>query len=332
VLAPLRVLGYEPEAIDLPGHGRSTEPLTDLHGDADAVRVRLDAIGEPTLLVGHSYGGMVITDAGTHDAVIGLAYVAAYLPDTGQTLLDLFTAPAPPTRERPSELVAAVRFSHDRSEMRLGGDGVAGALYGDCDPATQQWAIARLDAQSTASFTQAPRRVAWKSRPATYVVCTQDRTIPAWLQRTMAVPADRVIDLPASHSPFLSMPGRLAGVIAEADPASGAGRAGRCGGADSRHAPAPATTSDKPRSNQEGHDLRLGVCRGRGRGLGGGGWWKRCCVGEEGWPFGAALRGASNHHLLRWLKTVVVSEVETAHEMRQVGPGRRGAVPAWDRC
>ena len=68
VLAPLRALGYEPEAIDLLGHGRSTEPLTDLHGDAEVVWVRLDAIGEPTLLVGHSYGGMVITDAGTHDA------------------------------------------------------------------------------------------------------------------------------------------------------------------------------------------------------------------------------------------------------------------------
>jgi hypothetical protein len=75
--------------------------------------------------------------------VAALAYVAAYLPDTGRTLLDLFTVPAPPTGERPSELVAAVRFSHDRSRMRLHGDGVAGALYRDCDPATQQWAIAR---------------------------------------------------------------------------------------------------------------------------------------------------------------------------------------------
>ena len=55
-----------------------------LHGDADTVRVRLDAIGEPTLLVGHSYGGMVITDAGTHNSVAGLAHVAAYMPDAGR--------------------------------------------------------------------------------------------------------------------------------------------------------------------------------------------------------------------------------------------------------
>jgi pimeloyl-ACP methyl ester carboxylesterase len=217
VLAPLRVPGYEPEAIDLPGHGGSTEPLTDLHGDADAVRARLDSIGEPTLLVGHSYGGMVITDAGTHDAVAGLVYVAAYMPDTGQTLMDLFTGPAPPDGERHSELVAAVRFSDDRSEMRLQGDHVRSALYRDCDPATQQWAVQGLDSQSTASFTQATRHVAWKSRPTTYVVCTEDRTIPAWLQQTMAEHADRVIDLPASHSPFLSMPERLAGVLAEAE-------------------------------------------------------------------------------------------------------------------
>jgi pimeloyl-ACP methyl ester carboxylesterase len=169
VLAPLLVLGYEPEAIDLPGHGSSTEPLTGLHGDADAVRARLDAIGEPTLLVGHSYGGMVITDAGTHDAVAALAYVAAYLPDAGQTVLDLFTAPALPEGERPSELVAAVALSDDRSEMRLQRAGVAGALYRDCDPATQQWAVARLDGQSTVSFTQAPRR--WRGgrgRPPTW--------------------------------------------------------------------------------------------------------------------------------------------------------------------
>ena len=94
VATSLRALGYAPEAIDLPGHGMSAEPLTDLHGDADAVQAHLDAIGEPTLLVGHSYGGMVITDAGVHDAVAGLAYVSAYMPDAGQTLVGLYTEQA----------------------------------------------------------------------------------------------------------------------------------------------------------------------------------------------------------------------------------------------
>jgi hypothetical protein len=179
------------------------------------------------------------------------------LPDAGQALLDLYTVPALPKGERPSELEATVRFSDDRSRMRLQGDGVAGALYRDCDPATQQWAIARLDAQSTASFTQASRRVAWKSRPSTYVVCTEDRTIPPWRQRRMAVHADRVIQLPASHSPFLSMPERLAGVLAQADPATGTGGAGRSGEVDIRHAPAPGTTDNRPPGNHDDHDLRL---------------------------------------------------------------------------
>jgi pimeloyl-ACP methyl ester carboxylesterase len=88
VLGPLRALGYKPEAMDLPGHGDSPESFTDLHGDADAVASRLDAIGEPTLLVGHSYGGMVITDAGVHEAVGALAYVCAFMPKAGQSLMD----------------------------------------------------------------------------------------------------------------------------------------------------------------------------------------------------------------------------------------------------
>jgi pimeloyl-ACP methyl ester carboxylesterase len=262
VLASLRALGYEPEAIDLPGHGTSTEPLTDLHGDADAVRLRLNAIGEPTLLVGHSYGGMVITDAGTHDAVTGLAYVAAYMPDTGQTLMDL-AAPALPGGEGPSEIVDTVRFTDDRSEMRLEGDGVVSALYQDCDLATRQWAVQRLDSQSTPSFTQATRRVAWKSRPTTYVVCTEDRTIPAWLQRTMAEHADRVIDLPASHSPFLSMPERLAGVLAEAEPASGTDCAGPSGDPDIGHASARATATERTPDPAEDHDLDQGAAARR---------------------------------------------------------------------
>jgi pimeloyl-ACP methyl ester carboxylesterase len=215
ILEPLRSRDYHPEAIDLPGHGGSSEPLGDLHGDADAVRSRLDEIGEPTLLVGHSYGGMVITDAGGHDAVSALAYVCAFVPLAGQSSMDAFGAEGPPDAPA-SELLGCARFSDDGSDVFLDGDGVTSAFYGDCDPAAQRWALERLGRQPTASLTQAPRQQAWTSKPTTYVVCTEDHAIPAWHQRQMAKNAGRVVELAASHSPFLSMPDELAAVLAVA--------------------------------------------------------------------------------------------------------------------
>ena len=111
--------------------------------------------------------------------------------------------------------------------------------------------------------------------------------------------------------------------------------AGQCGDADIRHAPAPATTDDKPPSNHEDHDLRPEVCHERGRGLDVGRARGSGAVQEmKVWPFGAALRGeASNRHMLRWLKTVVVSDVEKAHVMRQVGIRKTVRSPrCGDRC
>jgi pimeloyl-ACP methyl ester carboxylesterase len=215
VLGALRGRGVRSEAIDLPGHGDSVEPLGDLHGDADAVRSRLDAIGEPTVLVGHSYGGMVITDAGSHDAVSALVYVCAFMPTAGQSTMDAFGAQGPegaPT----SELLGCTRFTDDGSAAFLDGDGagVVRAFYEDCDPAAQRWALERLGRQPTASLTQAPRHLAWTTKPTTYVVCTADRSIPAWHQRQMAENADRVVEMESSHSPFLSRPDELATVLA----------------------------------------------------------------------------------------------------------------------
>jgi hypothetical protein len=127
VLAPLRVLGYEPETIDLPGHSGSTKPPTDLHDDADAVLARLDAVGVPSwsaTLRGHGHHRRRYPRRGDWTRLCG-----PYTSETGQTLMDLLTAPALPDGERPSERVATVRFSDDRSETLLQGDGVTGALY-----------------------------------------------------------------------------------------------------------------------------------------------------------------------------------------------------------
>ena len=73
-------------AIDLPGHGASTEPLTDLHGHGDAVRAALDAIDGPVVLVGHSYGGAVITNAAAGNTnVKALVYIDAFIPNISET-------------------------------------------------------------------------------------------------------------------------------------------------------------------------------------------------------------------------------------------------------
>jgi pimeloyl-ACP methyl ester carboxylesterase len=213
VLEPLRQKGLHAEAIDLPGHGDSRDPLGDLHGDADAVIARLDAIGEPTLLVGHSYGGMVITDAGASEWAAALVYVCAFLPTAGLCLFDAGLQD-PPSGEQPAALVPCTRFTEDGTAMFLDGDGVVDALYADCKPEAQHRALARLDHQPTVSFRQTPRFLAWQWKPTTYIVCTEDRTIPSWLQRRMAANAGRVVELRASHSPFLSVPHELAELLA----------------------------------------------------------------------------------------------------------------------
>jgi pimeloyl-ACP methyl ester carboxylesterase len=100
--------------------------------------------------------------------------------------------------------------------MYLEGGDVTSALYADCDPEVQRWSLERLGQQPTASFTQVPRQLAWASKSTTYVVCTEDRAIPAWHQRRMAENASRVVELAASHSPFLSTPDGLARVLADA--------------------------------------------------------------------------------------------------------------------
>ena len=148
---------------------------------------------------------MVITDAGASEWAPALVYVCAFLPTAGLCLFDQGLQD-PPLGEQPNALIPCVRFTGDGTAMFLDGDGVVDALYADCEPEAQHRALARLDCQPTASFRQTPRLLAWQWKPTTYIVCTEDRTIPSWLQRRMAANAGRVVELKASHSPFCLFP------------------------------------------------------------------------------------------------------------------------------
>lgn len=201
VLAGLDERGIASVAVDLPG--------PDLHADADHVRGVLDGLDGPAVLVGHSYGGAVITDAGTHPAAEHLVYLAAYVPDAGESVSGL-------ARQHGRTMLADAIIVHDDATMTLDPGAVA-ALYDDCAPVDVERALHLLRPQASACFVEEPRSVAWRHRPVTYVVCAADRAVPPSAQRAMAerIPGAAVVELPgASHSPFLSRPGDLVELLA----------------------------------------------------------------------------------------------------------------------
>ena len=208
VIAELAALGHTARAIDLPGRGGSATTL------ADQAQAILAALRGPTVLVAHSAGGYPMTAAAQTDPsqITALVYLCAYVPRVGQNLAQM-------RRAGPSQpLAPALRLLPDRSAFHFDPALCTDLFYHDCpDP---QAAIARLCPEPVApQETALPDTARANALPRHYIRCTQDRAIPPDYQATMAssfAPANRH-DLPASHSPFLSMPRRLAALIAGLD-------------------------------------------------------------------------------------------------------------------
>ena len=182
---------------------------SDLAADADNVRRVLDEIAGPVVLVGHSYGGAVITDAGAHDDVERLVYLTAFALDSGESVAanDLQGGDG-------TKLADAIQFDADVTSVDP--DRVIELFFHDCAPEVAADARARLLPQSIAAMQGITRNVAWREKPATYVVCTDDRALPVALQMSNA---GRVggepLELPTSHSPFLSRPAALAEILVD---------------------------------------------------------------------------------------------------------------------
>jgi pimeloyl-ACP methyl ester carboxylesterase len=88
-------------------------------------------------------------------------------------------------------------------------------FYSDCDPSSTAWALERLGPQLAASLSQSPTEVAWLDKPSTYVVCSQDRATHPDLQRILAKRCTASVEWPTGHSPFLSQPERVAGLLVD---------------------------------------------------------------------------------------------------------------------
>lgn len=170
----------------------------------------LDLQDGPAILVGHSYGGAVISEAGTHDAVAGLAYICAFAPDQGESVSTLL-ADAPADAPAPPILPPVDGF------LFLDRERFADAFAADV-PAREGTFMA--DSQvpwSVDALNGAVSDPAWRHKPGWYMVTTEDRMIPPALQRMMAERAGATItEVSGSHAIYVSQPASVASLITQA--------------------------------------------------------------------------------------------------------------------
>jgi pimeloyl-ACP methyl ester carboxylesterase len=213
VQAELDRRGVPSYAIDLPGHGTSADRLGDLHGDAASVVSFIDRLHTDVVLVGHSYGGAVITEAGLHTPhVAHLVYLAAFVLDEGESMVKVTVLDGLPPE--PEDLLSRARSRRDDGTLVLDPELAVPALYGHCSPGVQRAAVARLCPQPIASFVQPVTGASWRRTPSTYVRCTDDRAVAINHQDAMAARCGSVLSLDSDHSPFASMPAATAELLA----------------------------------------------------------------------------------------------------------------------
>ncbi|MGC0422118.1 alpha/beta fold hydrolase [Embleya sp. AB8] len=205
MVEPLAVQWLDTDVVELTSAGADVGALGDFHDDVAATRAVLERGDRPTIVVAHSYGGMVATEAAAGLASVRrLVYVASVMPEPGETLGQFVgDVPAPWMEEVRGGGTVSVRT-----------EAAAEVLLQDCeDDAIVAEAVSRLVPQSSAVFGQAPAAAAWRNVPSTYVVCTEDRAVPAAWQRERAARAHRVIEIPTGHHPFLSRPELFADLL-----------------------------------------------------------------------------------------------------------------------
>ena len=217
VVPALRSAGHEVEAVDLPGQGADPTPVAEVTLDRYAQRVcEALADGPPAVLVGHSMGGVVITQAAARcpEQIDRLVYVAAFVPADGESLIDLTQLP-----EAAGDAVqAALVVDGDPPVATMPPEAVREGLLHCCDEEQAAWAESLRRPQPVAPLTH-PVRIdgdaAFEQLPRAYVMCLQDRAIRPPLQRLMLERAgcDPVIEIDTDHFPWASRPDELVAAL-----------------------------------------------------------------------------------------------------------------------
>ena len=201
--------GVDFETVELTSQGWDPLALGDLYSDAQVVRDAASSVGGPVVLLGHSYGGLVISQAAERlDNVAQLIYLTAFLPELGESLTDIVGPWV-------TSGVADISWLQTTADglLTVAKGRARDVFYNDCDAEVIAEAEARLRPQSGVSFQQqvdvSPRL------PSLYIVCNQDLTIPVAGQMQLAERAGRICELSTGHCPFLSQPEQLSDLLAE---------------------------------------------------------------------------------------------------------------------
>jgi pimeloyl-ACP methyl ester carboxylesterase len=185
-------------------------PTISLAGDVAATRAVIAAQTKPVVLVGHSYGGAVITEAGNDPKVASLVYITAFAPDAGESVASLIANPAPGAPVPPILPPKDGFLTLDRAKF-------ADSFAGDVEPAK---AALMADSQTPwglEALNGANSTPAWKTKPSWYLVATTDKMIPPDAQRAMSKRAGATVSEEAgSHSIYVSKPAAVAKVIVAA--------------------------------------------------------------------------------------------------------------------
>ena len=212
IVPRLQAAGHKAVAVDLPGHGKDRTPPGDvtMRDYVDCIGRAIDELGEPVILVGHSRGGIAITQAAeAHaDRITRLVYLAAYLVPNGQTIIPLFMSD--------SDTLVRSNLIINREEGwdMLKPEAFRAALYADCCDDDIALAHALLmpepGAPAATPISTTPER--WGRIPRTYIHLRDDCAVSGPLQQRMftAIPCEEVIAMDTSHSAYFSAPDELA--------------------------------------------------------------------------------------------------------------------------
>jgi pimeloyl-ACP methyl ester carboxylesterase len=199
VYQTLKKDGYDVSVVQ-----NSTESLA---GDVAATRAVIDSQTKPVILVGHSYGGVVVTEAGNHPKVAGLVYIAAFAPDAGESVGTLIANPAPGAPVPPILPPQNGFLLLDKAKF-------AASFAADVDPAKAAFMADSQIPWGLDALNGAVSVPAWKKKPSWYLVASDDRMIPPDAQRFMSKRAGAtVVEVEGSHSVYVSKPGAVAELI-----------------------------------------------------------------------------------------------------------------------